>query len=169
MTTVPQPSSPPEPQAAAGAPPSPPEPQVPASPVASSVGAAAGTSAVAAAPAVAGPPVGPAAGLAALGFGLLMLFLGVLAWDGDTALPDLTQVASGLVTALLGLVINPGRTVRRPVWNGLAGLALLAAVSAGAAVLVFPRHVDAVPALTSAVAAFAGLYVDTAAITHSGR
>ncbi|MCX4746140.1 hypothetical protein OG455_11505 [Kitasatospora sp. NBC_01287] len=136
---------------------------VPAQPPAPAAGPAASASA-SASPSAAGP----AAGLVAVGFGLLMVFLAVIAWDGDAALPNLTQTIAGLVTALLGAVINPGHTVTRGAWNLLALCALLAAVSAGVAVLVFPRHVDAVPALTSAVAAFAGLYLNTSKITHVG-
>ncbi|MFF7634464.1 hypothetical protein ACFZB9_15115 [Kitasatospora sp. NPDC008050] len=112
-------------------------------------------------------PSGPAAVLAAVGFGLLMVFLGVLGWDGNTQLPSMAQTAPGLVAALLGAVINPNHTVRQPVWNGLAAGALLAACSAGLAVLVYPRHPDAVPALTASVAAFAGLFVNTSRITHA--
>ncbi|WP_327066611.1 hypothetical protein [Kitasatospora sp. NBC_01302] len=112
-------------------------------------------------------PSGPAAVLAAVGFGLLMVFLGVLGWDGNSQLPSMAQTAPGLVAALLGAVINPGHTVRQPVWSGLATCALLAAGSAGLAVLVDPRHPDAVPALTASVAAFAGLFVNTSKITHA--
>ncbi|WP_329568648.1 hypothetical protein [Kitasatospora sp. NBC_01266] len=118
-------------------------------------------------PAISAARSGPAAVLAVAAFALLMLFLGVIAWDGDRALPNLTQTVAGLVAALLGVVINPDHTVTRRSWNALGGCALLAAVSAAVAVLVFPGHTDAVPALTSAVAAFAGLYVNSSKITHS--
>ncbi|MGF1428922.1 hypothetical protein [Kitasatospora sp. LaBMicrA B282] len=111
---------------------------------------------------------GPAAGLAVVAFGLLMLLLAAIGWDGTSGLPNLTQTAPALVTALLGAVINPDHTVSRRTWNGLAAAALVAACSAGLAVVVFPRHVDALPALTASVAAFAGLYVNTSKVTHTG-
>ncbi|MFI9271755.1 hypothetical protein ACIGXM_13700 [Kitasatospora sp. NPDC052896] len=108
----------------------------------------------------------PAPVLAAVGFALLMVFLGVLAWDGDGGLPNLTQVVSALVAAMLGAVVNPGPRLSPWAWTACGVAALLAAASAGVAILCYPRHVDAVPALTSSVAAFAGLFVNTSAVTH---
>jgi hypothetical protein len=141
------------------------QPAQPARPAEPAQPAASGSSTVDAT--LAALPSGPAEVLAAIGFGLLMVFLAVVAWDGDVRLPNLSQTVPGLVAALLGAVINPGHTVRRPVWNGLAACALLAACSAGLAVVIYPRHLDAVPALTAAVAAFSGLFVNTSRITHA--
>jgi hypothetical protein len=100
-------------------------------------------------------------------FLLVMGFLVGITVDGDRRLPDLTQVSSAVVTALLGGVINPGYIPRR-LWASLAVLALAVAVLAAVYVFAFPAHRDAGPAVMAAIAAFVGLISDTASWTHLG-
>ncbi|MEU1626361.1 hypothetical protein ABZ746_13755 [Streptomyces sp. NPDC020096] len=78
----------------------------------------------------------------------------------------MAPVVSFLVSGLLGLVTNPQALCRTWVWVAMATTSLAVGLLAGVMVLVRPAHVDALPVLVAALAAFGGLFVDTANSTH---
>ncbi|MDF3289408.1 hypothetical protein [Streptomyces silvisoli] len=111
----------------------------------------------------------------ALGFLALMSFLSVTAWKtANTDLSTLTRDLSIVATALFGAVINPNGKPREGrwrdfeswVWITLTAVGLTGVVITGVAVTVHGNHPNSVPALTAAVLAFAGLFVDTSKLAH---
>ncbi len=111
----------------------------------------------------------------ALGFLALMAFLSVTAWKPEnTDLSTLTRDLSIVATALFGAVINPNANSRQGtwrdfeawVWIALTVAGLAGVVITGVAVTVRGSHPNSVPALTAAVLAFAGLFVDTSRLAH---
>ncbi|MCQ4045396.1 hypothetical protein ACFOSC_03730 [Streptantibioticus rubrisoli] len=111
----------------------------------------------------------------ALGFLALMVFLSVTAWKtANTDLSTLTRDLSIVATALFGAVINPTskrtqgswRDFETWVWVALTVAGLAGVVVTGVAVTVHGSHPNSVPALTAAVLAFAGLFVDTSRLAH---
>ncbi|GAA1891919.1 hypothetical protein [Streptantibioticus ferralitis] len=113
----------------------------------------------------------------ALGFLALMAFLSVTAWKTANAdLSTLTRDLSIVATALFGAVINPnGKTQQGPwrnaegwIWIALTVAGLAGVIATGVAVTVHGNHPNSVPALTAAVLAFAGLFVDTSKLAHPG-
>ena len=111
----------------------------------------------------------------ALGFLALTAFLSVTAWKAaNTDLSTLTRDLSIVATALFGAVINPNgkqregrwRNFEAWVWIALTIAGLTGVVITGVAVTVHGSHPNSVPALTAAVLAFAGLFVDTSRLAH---
>ncbi len=111
-------------------------------------------------------------------FAGLMVFLVYLAVstkvgaDKSASAPDLTSAAGALAALVLGLVINPrrgrGRTLQSVAWAACTLAAL--GVGAFAAVQVFDTgRTAAGAALTGALAAFGGLFVDATKITHTAQ
>lgn len=116
-----------------------------------------------------------------LAFSAVAVALAVVSWRGTSLkLPDVGQFAGVVGAALLGGVLNPVKDLS--VAKGAAELlstkydALwVAAVVVGGGAIVNgalalaihgDRHVNAAPALTALVTAFAALFVDTSRTTH---
>ena len=104
----------------------------------------------------------------------LLAFTAALAflWGeaAKTSAPDLSTVAPAVVTALLGAVVNPGKSIGRWLWGGVAVFALAAVGYTGwVAFWHADKHPAAVSALSACVAAFAGLIVNTDKWTQSGK
>ncbi|MDF2256572.1 hypothetical protein [Streptantibioticus ferralitis] len=104
--------------------------------------------------------------LLATAFFGLMVFLSIAALDSDRRLPNMAPVVSFLVSGLLGLVTNPQALWRTWVWAVMAATSLAVSVLAAVMALLRPTHVDALPAMVAALAAFGGLFIDTASSTH---
>ncbi len=99
-------------------------------------------------------------GIKAIGFLALMAFLIIGATStANVALPDLSSAAA-VAAGLLGVAIN-----HRLPWFALLAMGV-AAYAAVSVFLLHPPHPAAGAALTAAIAAFAGLFVDTSEITH---
>ncbi|MEZ0092589.1 hypothetical protein [Streptacidiphilus sp. EB129] len=109
-------------------------------------------------------PVNVSLWLGAGGLAILLVFLTAVPWV--SGVPSLGAVVTPLVTALLGAVVNPSVGFPQKVWTGVGVVALFAMASSALALLVFPGHAAAVPALSASVAALAGLMVDTRSVTH---
>lgn len=83
--------------------------------------------------------------------------------------PDLSFVPA-IVVAMLGAVVNPGKTIGKLMWVAVAVFALLGMVWSGYLALTRSAdHPDALPALEACLAAFAGLVVDTDQWAQSGK
>ncbi|MFJ3309695.1 hypothetical protein ACIPSA_43185 [Streptomyces sp. NPDC086549] len=106
----------------------------------------------------------------------LMVLLGWIAWNVPSLdLSSLTKNLSVVVAALFGAVINPKKDsalakrglVTGWAWVALTVVGLFGAIATGGALCWHGNQPNSVPALTAAVAAFAGLFVDTTGLTHS--